>query len=74
MAKKNQHVIPRDGSWAVRSAGSTRASSTHATQKAAIQKARQKAQKQGSEMIIHGRDGKIRDRSSYGSDPHPPTG
>ena len=27
-----------------------------------------------SEMIIHGRNGLIRARNSYGNDPHPPKG
>ena len=74
MAKKNQHVVPSDGGWAVRSAGSARASSTHETQKAAIEKAKERAQREGSELFIHGRDGKIRERNTYGRDPHPPKG
>ena len=74
MAKKNQHVVPKDGAWAVRGEGNSRASSTHDTQKAAIDKARGKAQKDGSEVIIHGRDGKIRERNTYGKDPYPPKG
>ena len=28
----------------------------------------------GTELYIHGRDGRIRERSSYGADPHPPKG
>lgn len=71
---KNQHVVPKDGGWAVRSAGSTRASSIHDTQKDAVDKARERAQKEGSELVIHGRDGKIRERNTYGRDPHPPKG
>lgn len=74
MAKKNQHVVPKDGGWAVRGEGNSRASSTHQTQKRAIDAAREQARKQGSEMIIHGRDGKIRERNTYGKDPHPPKG
>lgn len=74
MAKKNQHVVPKDGGWAVRGEGNSRASSTHETQKSAIEKARGKAQKDGSEVIIHGRDGKIRERNTYGKDPYPPKG
>ena len=74
MAKKNQHVVPKDGGWAVHGEGNSRASSTHETQKGAIEAAREQAQKQGSEMIIHGRDGKIRERNTYGKDPHPPKG
>ena len=74
MATKNQHVVPKDGGWAVRGEGNSRVSSSHATQKDAIEAARDRAQKQGSELIIHGRDGKIRERNTYGKDPHPPKG
>ncbi len=34
--------------------------------------AREIARNQESELIIQGRDGKIRDRDSYGNDPCPP--
>jgi hypothetical protein len=37
-----------------------------------IQKAIPVAKKNQSEVVIHGRDGKIRDKDSYGNDPHPP--
>jgi hypothetical protein len=32
------------------------------------------AQRQGVELYIHGKDGRIRERSSFGRDPHPPKG
>ncbi|MCG2769907.1 MAG: DUF2188 domain-containing protein [Anaerolineae bacterium] len=38
----------------------------------AIEVARQIALNQGSEVVIHRRDGTIRDMDSYGNDPHPP--
>ena len=74
MAKKGQHVVPSGGKWSVRSAGAERASRTFATQKEAIEDAREKARKQGTELYIHGRDGRIRERSSFGKDPYPPKG
>lgn len=75
MAKRGQHVVPNSsGGWAVRKAGSSRASKTFDTQSAAIATARTLAKKQGTELYIHGRDGKIRARDSYGNDPHPPKG
>ncbi|MCY3788823.1 MAG: DUF2188 domain-containing protein [Gemmatimonadetes bacterium] len=74
MAKRNQHVVPHDGEWAVRGAGSQRASSVHHTQREAIDAARAIAQNQGSEMFVHGKDGRIRERNSYGNDPFPPRG
>lgn len=40
MTKRNQHVVPHDRGWAVRGAGSTRATSVHRTQAEAIGAAR----------------------------------
>ena len=74
VATKNQHVVPKDGGWAVRGEGNSRFTSSHATQKAAIGAARDRARKQGAELIVHGRDGKIRQRNMYGKDPLPPNG
>jgi hypothetical protein len=71
---KNQHVVPHEGGWAVRGAGNERATSVHETQSAAIQAARGIAQNQHSELLIHGRNGQIRERDSFGGDPFPPRG
>ena len=69
---KNQHVVQTDDGWGVRGAGNSRLTSDHGTQKDAIDAARKIAINQQSEVVIHGRDGKIRDKDSYGSDPCPP--
>lgn len=74
MSKQGQHVVPKGNGWVVRKAGSTRASSTHATQREAIKAARKIAMSQKTEMYIHGSDGRIRERNSYDSDAHPPRG
>lgn len=74
MSKKGQHVVPNKGEWSVKKAGASRASSTHATQAEAIKAATKVAQNQKTELYIHGRDGRIRERNSYGNDPHPPKG
>jgi hypothetical protein len=74
MAKRDQHVVPHEDGWAVRGAGSRKASSVHDTQKQAIDAGRRAALNQGSELYIHGRDGRIRQRDSHGNDPHPPKG
>lgn len=71
---KNQHVVPRNDGWAVKGAGNSRATSVHDTQAEAIARAREIAQNQQSELLIHGRDGRIRARDSYGNDPFPPKG
>jgi uncharacterized protein YdaT len=69
---KNQHVVQRPDGWAVRGEGNSRDTSHHATQGGAIEAAREIAQNQRSEVVIHGRDRRIRDRDSYGNDPTPP--
>lgn len=72
---KNQHVIRNsDGDWVVKGEGNTKATSVHGTQKEAQERARQIAINQKSEVLIHGVDGKIRAKDSYGNDPHPPKG
>ena len=69
-----QHVVKRDGGWAVRKAGASRDTSHHATQSDAIGAATEIAKNQKGEVVIHGGDGKIRDKNSYGNDPFPPRG
>lgn len=71
---RNQHVVPRDGSWAVRGADASRDTRRFETQREAIEAARSIARNQGSELLVHGRDGRVRERRSYGGDPHPPPG
>lgn len=74
MSKKNQHVVPHADGWAVQGAGNNRATSVHNTQAEAIDRARGIAQNNKSEILIHGRNGQIRERDSYGNDPFPPKG
>ena len=71
---KNQHVVKREDGWAVRGEGNQKDTSLHKTQSDAFEAARDIAQNQSSEVFIHGRDGKIRERNTYGKDPHPPKG
>jgi hypothetical protein len=70
---KNVHVVPGDDGWNVREEGASR-SSHFQTQGEAIAAGRRLAQGNRSEQIIHGRDGRIRQRDSYGRDPFPPRG
>ncbi|WP_339948830.1 DUF2188 domain-containing protein [uncultured Albimonas sp.] len=71
---KNQHVVPHEKGWAVKGEGNARASSIHATQVEAISAARETAIRERSEMLIHGENGRIRERNTYGMDPFPPKG
>ena len=74
MSKKNQHVVPHVNGWAVKGAGNDRATSVHTTQREAIAAARDIARNQHSELLVHGENGRVRERDSYGNDPFPPKG
>ena len=63
------HVTPKGNGWQVKRAGAQRASSITKTQKESIYKAREMAKKSNSELYIHGKDNKFREKSSYGNDP-----
>lgn len=70
--RRDQHVVPHKDGWAVKPAGGERASSVHETQLEAIERAREIAQHQHTELFVHGRNGRIRERDSHGNDPFPP--
>lgn len=74
MKKRNQHVVPHTDGWAVKPAGVDRASSIHRTQKDAIDQARKTSRNQGTELLVHDRKGRIRERDSHGNDSYPPKG
>ena len=72
--RKNQHVVPHRGGWAVKGAGNQKASSVQGTKTHATDTGRKVAQHQKSELVIHGKDGKIQSKDSHGNDPFPPRG
>lgn len=67
MANDVLHVVPHGDGWAVKREGNDRPSSTHDTQKNAIEGARGHA-KMGDDIVIHRPDGTIRDRITYSGD------
>jgi uncharacterized protein YdaT len=69
---KKQHVVQRQDGWAVRGENNSRDTSHHRTQGEAIDAARDIARNQRTEVVIHDRQGRIRDSDSYGNDPVPP--
>lgn len=71
---KNQHVVKHHDGWAIKGAGNEKATKVVNTQSEAIVIAKEIAQNQNSELFIHGRNGQIRERNSYGNDPYPPEG
>ena len=72
--RKDYHVVPRNDGWAVIASGNDRATACFDTQAEATSFARDKAITNSSELFIHGKNGQIRKRNSYGHDPYPPRG
>ncbi|MCQ9337082.1 DUF2188 domain-containing protein [Corynebacterium phoceense] len=74
MSRPNVHVSKRTDGYAVKSEGTSRAYRTGLTQQQAAEIGRSIAQNRGSELLIHNRHNRIRERNSYGNDPYPPRG
>ena len=70
----NQHVVPHGDGWAVKGEGNSRATKVTSTKKEATSIARDISRNQGTELIVHNRDGRISSRDSHGNDPFPPRG
>jgi hypothetical protein len=77
MAKKSntRHVVPnQDGGWSSKKGGADRASKNFDTKKQAELWSRDLSLKEGSELVIHKKDGTIQRKDSHGNDPYPPKG
>lgn len=74
MGGKNQYVVRNGDGWGVRGEGNSRLTGSFNTQREAIDRGREIARDQGSELRIQGRDAKFREAWSYGNDPFPPKG
>ncbi len=62
---KIQHVVPKDKSWVVKSTSSIKATRIFNTQKEAIDYGKKVAKNNKTDVIVYGRNGKIRERTSY---------
>jgi hypothetical protein len=69
-AHRNVHVVPAGNGrgFIARLAGGGALFTTPTTQAEAIRRAVVEARERASEVVIHRRDGRIRDRDSYGWD------
>lgn len=74
MSKKNQYVVRNGDGWGVRGEGNSRLTGSFDTQAKAIDRGREIARNQGTELRIQGKDAKFREAWSYGNDPYPPKG
>lgn len=71
---KNQHIVKHSDGWAVKGEGNKKATAVTRTQEQAIERGREIAKNQEAELLIHGRNGQIRNKDSYGNDSYPPKG
>ena len=72
MTKRDIHVVPHQDGWATKKEGAGRAGHVTRTQQESADLARDQAQREKVEVVIHRRDGRIRESDSYGNDPNPP--
>lgn len=69
MSNRNVHTVHNEKGW---TENSNRTLGYYETKAEAQAAGREKAINNGSEHIIHGLDGKIQNKNSYGNDPCPP--
>lgn len=63
-----------DGTWESKREGAERASKVTSTQAEAWEYSKDHARAEGGEAFLKNREGKIRERNTYGEDPYPPKG
>jgi hypothetical protein len=61
--------LPHSQGWQVKKEGAERASKVTETKQEAVDAGRAVSKKEKTEFVIHGKDGKIQDKDSYGNDP-----
>jgi len=67
---KTHHVVPNHNSgWDVKVGGGERAIKHFETKQPAVDLARQISNNQGSELVIHNKNGQIGQKDSHGHDP-----
>ena len=66
---RNQHVVSHGEGWAVRTEGEAQPFAVFKTQSEAWEKPKSIARKERAEAFLHGRNGLIRTRNTYGQDP-----
>ena len=75
MKRSSHHVVPNsNGGWDVKRGGAQRSSGHYSTNQEAVDAGRQISRNQGTEFVIHGKDGRIQSADSHGNDPYPPKG
>lgn len=71
----SHHIVPNpNGGWIVKKDGAARSSRNFDKKQDAVDAGRTISRNQGTEFVIHGKDGKIQGKDSHGNDPYPPKG
>lgn len=70
--KRNIHIVPHQDGWAAKREGSKRSSVVERTKAETTKRGRDIAKRDGVELVIHNKNGRISDKDSYGNDPFPP--
>lgn len=66
---KDVHVSKNDGGGWKKTVAGEKIGNAHRTQQAAVDAAKTIAKQNQSDVVTHGRDGKIRSKDSFGNDP-----
>lgn len=76
MAKNSSYrvIASINGGWSVKRDGAERSAKTFDTQREAIKYGENLSRSHSSELVIHGRNGRVQRKDSYGKDPNPPKG
>jgi len=76
MSQNQVHVTPGKANhdWQVKTAGADKAYRVTDRKVDAVEIATKVAINNKAELFVHGKDGKIQSRNSYGNDPFPPKG
>lgn len=69
MSAKQIRVMTHENGWQVKTDGAGKAAKVCTTQKECIDYGKQQAQRNNAELVIHGKNGQIREKNSYGNDP-----
>jgi len=73
MTRTSYHVIRSpNGGWSVKKGRVSRASKHFDTQADAIEWAKKASKTEGGEFVVHGKDGTVKSRDTFGRDQNPP--
>ncbi len=62
--RRGVHVLPKGGGWVIRAEG-LEEGTPYSTQQQAAQLGRQLARQQGTDFVLHARDGRVRSTTRY---------